>query len=92
MTSIYTNMDWKATPSYNPANGTAGEPNPETGIVKCQPGTTARTDEVEINFCEDLFDENAAKIREYAELAKNRAEGSKRLAAASSDIAAHSSE
>ncbi|MCM1061680.1 MAG: hypothetical protein NC452_15530 [Eubacterium sp.] len=92
MTSIYTNMDWKATPSYNPANGTAGEPNPETGIVKCQPGTTARTDEVEINFCRDLSDENAAKIREYAELAKNGAEGSKQLAATSSDVTAQSSE
>ncbi|MDE6579405.1 MAG: hypothetical protein K2K41_02615, partial [Ruminiclostridium sp.] len=70
MQTIYTNMDWKATPSYNPAKSTAGEPD-ENGIVKCQEGTVARTDEVEIHFCGDLSDENAAKIREYAELAKN---------------------
>lgn len=70
MQTIYTNMDWKATPNYNPAKSTAGEPD-ENGIVKCQEGTVARTDEVEIHFCGDLSDENAAKIREYAELAKN---------------------
>ncbi|MDE7281405.1 MAG: hypothetical protein K2N36_06665, partial [Ruminiclostridium sp.] len=70
MQTIYTNMDWKATPSYDPAKSTAGKPD-ENGIVKCQEGTVARTDEVEIHFCGDLSDENAAKIREYAELAKN---------------------
>ena len=70
MQTIYTNMDWKAAPSYDPAKSTAGKPD-ENGIVKCQEGTVARTDEVEIRFCGDLSDENAAKIREYAELAKN---------------------
>ena len=88
MQTIYTNMDWKATPSYNPAKGTAGEPDPETGIVKCQPGTTARTDEVEINFCGNLSEEQAEKIRGYA----NAAKGTRLLAATASDIAALSSE
>ncbi len=70
MTTIYTNMDWKATPGYNAANGTAGEADPETGIVKCEAGKTARTDELEIEFCENLPDDQAEKIRSYANEAK----------------------
>ena len=81
MNTIYTNMDWKATPNYNPSNSTAGEPDPETGIVKCQPGTTARTDELEINFCGNLPEEQADKIRGYANAVKDA-----RLLAAPSDI------
>lgn len=84
MQTIYTNMDWKATPGYNPAKSTAGEPD-ENGIVKCQEGTVARTDEVEIHFCGDLSDENAAKIREYAELAKNAGNSELKAAGANSD-------
>ncbi len=84
MNTIYTNMDWEATPNYNPANSTAGEPDPETGIVKCQPGKTARTDELEINFCGNLPEEQAEKIRGYA----NAAKGTRLLAATASDIAA----
>lgn len=86
MTTIYTNMDWKSTPSYNPANSTAGEPDAETGIVKCQPRTTARTDELEINFCGNLPEEQADKIRGYANAVKDA-----RLLAAPSDISAESS-
>ncbi|MDE6725699.1 MAG: hypothetical protein K2J79_08845 [Ruminiclostridium sp.] len=83
MQTIYTNMDWKATPDYNPAKSTAGEPD-ENGIVKCREGTVARTDEVEINFCGNLPEEQAEKIRGYA----NAAKGTKLLAATASDIAA----
>lgn len=66
MNTIYTNMDWKATPDYNISKSTAGAPDPKTGIVKCQEGTVARTDELEINFCGDLPEEQAEKIRSYA--------------------------
>lgn len=88
MTTIYTNMDWKATPNYSAANGTAGEPDPETGIVKCEAGTTARTDEVEINFCGNLPNDQAEKIRSDIKSLK----GTGRLAVTSSDIAAQSSQ
>ena len=82
--SINTNMDWKATPGYNAANGTAGEPDPKTGIVKCEAGTTARTDEVEINFCADPTEEQAEKVRSDV----NNLKGGKPLSAESSDIIA----
>ena len=87
MTTIYTNMDWKATPGYNAANGTAGEPD-ESGIVKCEPGTVARTDEVEINFCGDLPEDQAEKIRAHI----NSLKGTRRLATTPSDIVAQSSQ
>lgn len=70
MNTIYTNMDWKATPDYNISKSTAGAPDPKTGIVKCQEGTVARTDELEINFCGDLPEEQAEKIRSYANQTK----------------------
>lgn len=82
--SINTKMDWKATPGYNAANGTAGEPDPKTGIVKCEAGTTARTDEVEINFCADPTEEQAEKVRSDV----NNLKGGKPLSAESSDIIA----
>lgn len=81
--SINTNMDWKATHNYNAANGTAGKPD-ESGIVKCEPGTTARTDELEINFCKDMSEEQAEKIRDDVEPLK----GTRQLAASSSEIIA----
>lgn len=80
--TIYTNMDWKATPGYNAANGTAGEADPETGIVKCEAGTVARTDEVEINFCGNLPEDQAQKIRNDIASLK----GNGLLAASSSEI------
>lgn len=86
--SINTNMDWKATPGYNAANGTAGEPDPETGIVKCEAGTTARTDEVEINFCGDVSEEQTEKIRDDVASLK----GTRRIVTNPSDIAAQSSQ
>ena len=49
MATIITNMNWKATPDYNPKNGTAKEPD-ENGIVQFEEGTVARTDNVEIFF------------------------------------------
>lgn len=76
MSVIYTNMDWKAAPGYDPSKSTAGLPDPETGIVKCKEGTTARTDELEICFCGDLPEEQAEKIRSYA--ADLKSGGSKR--------------
>ena len=87
MTTVYTNMNWKATPGYNAANGTAGEPD-ESGIVKCEPGTVARTDELEINFCGDLPEDQAEKIRDHIQSLK----GTRRLAVSSSDIAAQASQ
>lgn len=49
MATIITNMGWKATPDYNPKNGTAKEPD-ENGIVQFEEGTVARTDNVDIVF------------------------------------------
>ena len=86
--TIYTNMDWKATPNYNAANGTAGEPDPETGIVKCEAGTTARTDEVEINFCGDVSEEQTEKIQDDVASLK----GTRRIVTNPSDIATQSSQ
>lgn len=80
--SLNTNMDWKATPGYNAANGTAGEADPETGIVKCEPGTTARTDSVEINFCGGLPEGQAEKVRSHVAALK----GSRRLATTASEL------
>lgn len=68
--TLYTNMDWKATPDYDPKKGTAGAPDPETGIVKCEEGKTARTDEVEIIFCGNLSEDNAAKVKAHIESLK----------------------
>lgn len=68
MITIYTNMDWKAAAGYNPANGTAGEPNPETGIVSFEEGKTARTDNVEIVFTNSLIEkdsENYKKVQSH---------------------------
>lgn len=90
MQTIYTNMDWKATPDYNPAKSTAGEPNAE-GIVKCQEGTVARTDELEIHFCGNLSEENAAKIRDYAKNSQSAnltASGGANAERVQSDVAA----
>ncbi len=70
MTTVYTNMDWKATADYNPSKSTAGETDPNTGIVRCKEGTVARTDELEINFCGNLPEEQAEKIRSYASQTK----------------------
>ena len=73
--TIYTNMDWKATPNYNSANGTAGEPD-ESGIVKFENGKVAKTDEVEIVFSEDLpgldkSDPNYQKVQNDVSALKN---------------------
>lgn len=82
--TIYTNMDWKASSDYSPDKSTVKEPDPETGIVKCEEGKTARTDEVEIRFCGNLPDDQAEKIRSYAKSLK----GTRLLASKSSDIIA----
>lgn len=63
MTTIHTNMDWKATPNYSAANGTAGDADPETGIVKFEDGKIAKTDEVEIIFSDFLLDKNSANYK-----------------------------
>lgn len=53
MATIITNMSWKATPDYNPKNGTAKEPD-ENGIVQFEEGAVARTDSVDIVFTDKL--------------------------------------
>lgn len=68
--TIYTNMNWKATPDYDLTKSTSGAPDPETGIVKCREGTVARTDRLEINFCGNLPEAQAEKIRSYANQTK----------------------
>lgn len=86
--TIYTNMDWKASHNYSAANGTAGEADPETGIVKCEAGTVARTDELEIRFCGDLPEDQAQKIRDDIASLK----GTGRIATTPSEIAAQASQ
>lgn len=68
--TIYTNMNWKATPDYNLAKSTSSAHDPKTGIVECKEGAAARTDQLEINFCGNLPEAQAEKIRSYANQTK----------------------
>ena len=57
MAAIITNMGWKATPDYNPKNGTAKEPD-ENCIVQFEEGAVARTDNVDIVFTDKMASGN----------------------------------